>query len=54
MTFSDLVSGECIVLLNLKFTPMVSNSHKSKTKKSYARRRKEPRTPEKTGWKEDT
>ena len=47
MTFSDLVSRECIVLLNMKFTPMVSNSHKSKTKKSYARRRKEPPDPRK-------
>ena len=47
MTFSDLVSRECIVLINMKFTPMVSNSHKSKTKKSYARRRKEPPDPRK-------
>ena len=47
MTFSDIVSGQYIVLLNMKFTPMVSNSHKSKTKKSYARRRKEPPDPRK-------
>ena len=30
------------VLLNLKFTPMASNSHKNDTDKSYERRRKEP------------
>ena len=41
MTFSDLVSGEYIVLLNMEFTPMASTSHKKDMNKSYERRRKE-------------
>ena len=42
MAFSDLASSLYIVLLNVKFTTMASNSHKTDTDKSYDRRRKEP------------
>ena len=42
MAFSDLASSLYIVLLNMNFTTMASNSHKNDTNKSYERRRKEP------------
>ena len=39
------MSSEYIVLLNMKFTPMASTSHKNDMNKSYERRRKRGRPP---------
>ena len=56
MAFSDLASSLYIVLLNVKFTTMASNSHKNDTDKSYSMSvgAKSLRLVDKTGWQNDT
>ena len=54
MAFSDLASNLYIVLLNVKFTTMASNSHKNDIDKVMSVGAKSLRLVDKTGWQNDT